>query len=83
MSIEQVLDYAEAAAQDYFTKVEKTGLVNQGRVLDAFAAERVSDYHLHGSTGYGYGDSGRDVVERVYVQEVHVVMISERLRQTL
>ena len=26
----------------------------------------VSDFHLSGSTGYGYDDDGRDVLEQVY-----------------
>ncbi len=38
----------------------------QWRVLDAFRRHGVSDFHLHSSTGYGYGDSGREVFERVF-----------------
>ncbi|WLD95246.1 methionine gamma-lyase family protein [Alkalihalobacillus sp. AL-G] len=39
---------------------------NQHRVLDAFRKHQVSDFHFTPSTGYGYDDSGRDVLERVY-----------------
>ncbi len=38
----------------------------QQRVLQAFHAHRVSSWHMHGSTGYGYGDVGRETLERVY-----------------
>ncbi|HEX3015069.1 MAG TPA: methionine gamma-lyase family protein, partial [Desulfobacteria bacterium] len=39
--------------------------VNHAKVLQAFQAERISDYHFHGTTGYGLGDEGRDALERV------------------
>lgn len=38
---------------------------NHEKVLEAFQAERVSTYHLQGTTGYGLGDSGREVLDRV------------------
>lgn len=38
---------------------------NHAKVLQAFQAEQVTSYHLHGSTGYGLGDSGREVLDRV------------------
>jgi cystathionine beta-lyase family protein involved in aluminum resistance len=40
-------------------------------VLEAFKAARVSDYHLKGSTGYGYGDAGREALEEVYARVFH------------
>ena len=39
---------------------------NQLKVLQAFQKNQVADFHLNGSTGYGYGDTGRDVLERVW-----------------
>ena len=39
---------------------------NQIKVLNAFQKNQVADFHLNGSTGYGYGDTGRDVLERVW-----------------
>ncbi len=38
---------------------------NHEKVLKAFQAERVSTYHLQGTTGYGLGDSGREVLDSV------------------
>ncbi|MDP4158473.1 MAG: methionine gamma-lyase family protein [Bacillota bacterium] len=38
---------------------------NHEKVLKAFQEERVSSYHLHGTTGYGLGDSGREVLDNV------------------
>ncbi|OUM96697.1 MAG: hypothetical protein A9Z00_03695 [Thermobacillus sp. ZCTH02-B1] len=39
---------------------------NQWKVIRAFQRHRVSDFHLNGSTGYGYHDSGREILERIY-----------------
>lgn len=41
---------------------------NQRKVLDAFQAEGISDFHLHGSTGYGYDDAGREKLEAIYAR---------------
>ncbi|MGI6663070.1 MAG: methionine gamma-lyase family protein [Bacillota bacterium] len=43
-------------------------MANQERVLDSFAAERVALHHMSGSTGYGYGDAGRDTLDRLYAR---------------
>lgn len=47
----------------HFTDVTQA---NQLKVLKAFQKNQVADFHLNGSTGYGYGDTGRDVLERVW-----------------
>lgn len=41
---------------------------NQIKVLEAFQKNQVADFHLNGSTGYGYGDTGRDVLEGVWAE---------------
>lgn len=41
---------------------------NQIKVLNAFQEERISDSHFTNSTGYGYGDIGRDALDRVYAR---------------
>lgn len=56
----------EQKLKPYFAGVEKIAYANQKKVLEAFKKNRVSDFHLTGSTGYGYDDEGRDVLERVY-----------------
>ena len=39
---------------------------NSKKVLDAFQKECVSEYHFNSTTGYGYNDIGREVIEKVY-----------------
>lgn len=64
--IHELLKQAEALLPTRFAEIESVSITNQRRVLEAFRSERVSDFHLHGSTGYGYGDSGREVIENLY-----------------
>ena len=39
---------------------------NSLKVLNAFHRHQVSDTHFNMTTGYGYGDIGRDIIEKVY-----------------
>lgn len=49
-----------------FERIERVAHANQGKVLEAFWAQKVSTTDLHGSTGYGLDDEGRDKLERIY-----------------
>ncbi len=42
--------------------------LNQTRVLEAFQAVRVREHHFYSSTGYGYNDIGRDLLEEIYAR---------------
>lgn len=41
---------------------------NQLKVLSAFQDEKISDSHFTNSSGYGYGDIGRDTLDKVYAR---------------
>ncbi|KXH80062.1 methionine gamma-lyase family protein [Sporosarcina sp. HYO08] len=62
----ETVEAIEEKLTPYFKDIEKTAFYNQRKVLRAFRKNMVSDFHLNGSTGYGYDDSGRDVLEQVY-----------------
>ena len=49
-----------------FDKVDALTLYNSKKVLDAFHKNNVSEIHFNSTSGYGYNDIGRDVIERVY-----------------
>jgi cystathionine beta-lyase family protein involved in aluminum resistance len=51
-----------------WVKIDETVMANQERVLDAFVAEKVALHHMAGTTGYGYGDAGRDTLDRLYAR---------------
>lgn len=64
--LKEAADRAEALAQPYFQAVEEVQRYNQQKMLAAFSKAGVSESHFIGSTGYGYGDRGRDVLDEVY-----------------
>lgn len=51
-------------------RIEDIQQHNQLKVLSAFIQNRVGAQHLAGSTGYGYGDIGRDTLDRVFADAV-------------
>ncbi|MEG1009717.1 MAG: methionine gamma-lyase family protein, partial [Clostridia bacterium] len=65
-NISKIAEESEKDLYDIFKKIEKISYENQGKVLKAFQDNRVSVMHLGSSTGYGYGDVGREVIEKIY-----------------
>lgn len=51
-----------------FAELDSLCEFNGRRVLKAFIDNRVSEMHLKGTTGYGYGDEGRDKLDAVFAQ---------------
>ncbi|MBC5647156.1 methionine gamma-lyase family protein [Christensenella tenuis] len=49
-----------------FKLFQETAQVNQFRVIEAFQKNSVSARHFYASTGYGYGDEGREKLCRVF-----------------
>ena len=56
---------------DRFAAVDKVAEYNQAKVLAAMQKNRVSAACFVPSTGYGYDDTGRDCMERVYADVFH------------
>ncbi|MCR5278822.1 MAG: methionine gamma-lyase family protein [Lachnospiraceae bacterium] len=57
--------------KDAFDRIDKLAEMNQLKVLNAFRKNQVSEACLHGTTGYGYNDFGRDTLEAVYADIFH------------
>lgn len=51
-----------------FEALDEIREYNQFKVLKAFQEEHISDSHFTNSSGYGYGDIGRDALDRVYAR---------------
>lgn len=66
MTIEELRDQAMAMAEPQFKKFEPIALANTEKVLAAFKECRLSDHHFNGTTGYGYNDSGRELLDEVF-----------------
>lgn len=56
----------ESTLQEAFTAIDETMHLNGAKVLHAMQKNKLSDIHFAATTGYGYNDLGRDVVEQIY-----------------
>jgi len=54
---------AELALTDIYADIDRIARVNTEKVLDCFREAEVSESLFTPSTGYGYGDRGRDVID--------------------
>ncbi|MCI8553521.1 MAG: hypothetical protein HFJ80_01070 [Clostridiales bacterium] len=61
---EQAIKQAAAV----FTDIESITEYNQQKVLSAFIEAKVSEACFHPTTGYGYGDRGRDTLDALFAQ---------------
>jgi len=66
--LEQLINQAEVFAADSFRVIDRIAERNQWKVIKAFQQHQVSDFHFAGSTGYGYNDRGREVLDEVYAE---------------
>ncbi|KYO64475.1 aminotransferase class I/II-fold pyridoxal phosphate-dependent enzyme [Thermovenabulum gondwanense] len=52
--------------KESFLEIDKIEEYNQYKVINAMVKNELSDYCLGESTGYGYNDVGREMVEKIY-----------------
>ncbi len=64
----EVAEKVEKIIQPVVMELQTRAFDNHRKVLAAFAQEKIADYHLKGSTGYGYGDQGREALEKVFAR---------------
>ena len=58
----------EEEIKEEIKKVDENCVYNSLKVLKAFQNNRISDVHFGTTTGYGYGDVGRDTIEKVFAE---------------
>ncbi|MCL2576988.1 MAG: methionine gamma-lyase family protein [Defluviitaleaceae bacterium] len=61
----------EAELAALFAKADEIAAVNHLKVLYAMQMARLSDSHFNDSTGYGYHDEGREVLEKIFANIFH------------
>ena len=64
--IKEIITKAEKELKKEFEIIEENCEFNSEKVLTAFQKNEVSEIHFNQTTGYGYGDIGRDVIEKIY-----------------
>lgn len=71
---EKVYDYCisvEEKIKSRYEDIDRIAEFNQLKVQQAMAKCHLAEEHLKGTTGYGYNDSGRDTLERIYAEVFH------------
>lgn len=66
--IEALAMKTEMEIQEEFQNIEQISEQNSIKVLKAFQDYHISEMHFGSTTGYGYGDVGRDTIEKVFAQ---------------
>ncbi len=66
--LREYAEQAEANCAEAFKKIDETAEYCGAKVLKAFSDNRVSEPCFYGSTGYGYGDIGRETIDKVFAQ---------------
>jgi len=57
---------AEDIIKEQFQSIEKISQFNQYKIIKAFQDNHISETHFIATTGYGYGDIGRDKLDDLY-----------------
>ena len=66
MEVRELIENAEKNLKEEFEKVDKMCMKNSEKVLNAFRKYKVSEAHFTSTTGYGYDDIGRDIIEKIF-----------------
>ena len=70
MTVEERVDQAEKSLTDsgVFRKIDMVAFENQKKVMDAFRKFKVSDSFFGSTSGYGYNDKGREILDLLYAE---------------
>ena len=66
--LEQLAQIVEERISGVFSKIDKISENNQLKVIKAMQDNKLSEMHFNGSSGYGYGDIGREAIDSIYAQ---------------
>ena len=69
--VKEIIVKAENELKEQFSIIDDICEYNSDKVLSAFQNNQVSEIHFNETTGYGYGDLGREVIEKIYADIFH------------
>jgi len=64
--LDSIINNSNEELRNIFNKLDEIEFTNTSKVLEAFKENKISEAHLNGTTGYGYGDVGRDAIESIF-----------------
>ena len=68
MTASELIKQSEKSLEKQFAWADEISEYNQEKVLKAFSENGLALRHFNGSSGYGYGDEGRDMLGKVYAK---------------
>jgi len=66
LDVIKIIRDAEQSLSSRFAQLQEIAYANQTKILNSFQNHRIREYHFSPSSGYGYGDLGRQVLEEIY-----------------
>lgn len=66
MEVNDLIKNAESELKNIYNEIDNRSYEFSEKVLNAFQKNNVSESCFNSTTGYGYGDLGRDVIEKVF-----------------
>ena len=70
MTTEELIKQSETALEKEFKRADEISEYNLEKVLKSFHDVNLALRHFNSTTGYGYGDEGRDVLGQVYAKSL-------------
>lgn len=64
--ITEIAESAERDLKDIFERIDAIAFANTDKVMDAFREHRVAAANFDTTSGYGYDDRGRDVLDHIW-----------------
>ena len=68
LEYDKLVSECENELQPIFQKIDEQEYQNSLKVLNAFKELNISESDFNGTTGYGYGDIGRDKIDKVFAK---------------
>ena len=68
MDLDNLINSSEQELIKEFENIDKIEYLNSKKVLNALWNNKVSEQVFNSTTGYGYDDLGRDVIEKVFAE---------------
>ena len=65
VDLQEITKEIEEKISGEIKKIDKICEQNSLKVLNAFRKNKISDVHFNSTSGYGYGDIGREAIEKV------------------
>ena len=66
--LDEIIQSSSEVLVPVFEELDRIEYENTQKVLEAFRENKISEMHLNGTTGYGYGDAGREAIENIYAK---------------